>query len=139
MDVCLTKRYGVLVPATKQDEELLGDVKSGETVRVKVTRPRNPYHHRKMFALLNLVLENSDFRSIDHLLTDLKVRVGHYEEYITADGAMVFIPKSISFASMGQAEFNVFYNRVLNTVIENYMPMDADDLERQVERVLQFS
>jgi hypothetical protein len=56
--------------------------KPGELLIVEARRPRNILHHRKLFALLNLVVDNTDrYPDVETLLFALKIATGHCEVF----------------------------------------------------------
>ena len=110
--------------------------------------PRNPGHHRKFFALVNLVYENlpheGDAESFTRYLTTteslvsyLKIATGHCD-FIWArntHGSPVQcqLPRSISFAKMDQAEFETFFNKCCDVIIRDFWPdMDKETLKAEV-------
>lgn len=140
-EVALIKLPGVLFgPATEPDRGLLSTLKTGEVWRTRLARMRNGAFHRRFFALMQMVLENSDrHANLEELLTDVKLAVGHYAEHVTGDGELVYVPKSISFAHMDDTEFSRFYSRAIDAVLKHFMPdTDPDALEQAVLRVLDF-
>jgi hypothetical protein len=128
------KRDGRLEPADERARETLARVKDGDYVLVDVKRLRNPRHHRKMFALLNLIFENqSRYHSIDDMLGAIKVFLGHTRTVRMRDGREFVLPKSIAFDKMDQTEFEVFYARVIDCVISEIIPrLSRKDLEREL-------
>lgn len=113
----------------------------GDIVTATVRRPRNPKHHRKMFALLNLVWEGTAlqgrFPKMENLLDALKVALGHVELFEAVDGTKLTKPKSINFESLDQAAFEEFYNGVVEIVVQQLVPhLSRDDLEREVEKMI---
>jgi hypothetical protein len=57
-ELLVTKTQGgTLAPADQQAADYIARLKLGEVVKVKATRARNPGHHRKFFALLNLAYD----------------------------------------------------------------------------------
>ena len=80
-----------------------------------------------MFALINFVLDATDqFPTAARMLTWLKIRIGHYEEHLEADGRLVYVPRSISFASMPQDAFEVFYRDALEAIRRELFPTMSD-------------
>lgn len=77
---------------------------------------RNPKYHAKFFALLNLVVENTEkFKDVNHLRMILAIECGWYEDLINPlSGEVTIVPKSISFSSMGQDEFSELYSKSLD-------------------------
>lgn len=135
--ILVAKNLGKLQPIDEAGEAVLKKLGQGEIVSVELIRPRNVQHHRKFFALLQIILENQDFyKSIDDLLDVCKLRIGHVRTVQTKDGT-VSIPESISFAAMDQDAFNAFYDRACNWVITEVIPgLAKKDLDAEVEEQL---
>jgi hypothetical protein len=134
--ILLRKGAASLLPADDAAVEALKRFKLHELIEVPLpSRPRNVRHHRKFFALLQLVFENQEaYPTVDALLFALKVALGHAD--LIADmqtGELHPSPKSISFASMDQAEFDAFYNSAVDLFVTKIIPgMNRADLEREV-------
>lgn len=95
---------------------VLRKIAVGEVIQCELNKPRNLAHHRKFWALLNVVWQSSgDWSSPYGLLIELKVRLGHVQQVLIREtGEIVHVPKSISFAQMDQTEFDSFYERALH-------------------------
>lgn len=105
--------------AHNSDYEKAKKLKVGEQYKCKVTQPRNIKFHRKFFALMNLIYQNQDtYNNIDRLRKDLTIEAGFFENYTDFNGHYRSEAKSISFGKMKQDEFDTFYNRFLDTVVE---------------------
>ncbi len=118
----------VLVPSGHHDATEFEKLKVGNEYKVDARKARNPDHHRKGFALINLIFDSQEkYTTIEQLLTELKLRVGWYEEHVRMSGELVLIPKSISFADMDQTQFETFYTRVTDIAIQEYGLEDALD------------
>ena len=76
---------------------------------------------------------------MEDLLTEIKLKTGHYTEHITTKGIVVYIPKSISFAKMDELQFQMFYSKVIDVVLRDFLPMDKNDLDSMVNEVLSFT
>lgn len=101
---------GDLIGWGPNDSAYLAKLEPGECIESDTRKARNPAHHRKFFALFELAFQSQErYTNRRQFMTELKVRAGWYEEYITADGKLVFVPKSISWANMDQEEFAKFY------------------------------
>lgn len=101
---------------------------------VEIRLPRNLAHHRKYWALVNLIYQNqSRYRSNDELSDAIKVMIGHAQTVTMKNGATFQIPKSIAFHKMDQADFDDFYNRVIKLVCEEIIPgMDEGALRGEL-------
>src|SRR5678816_2116707 len=115
-DIYLRRVHAGLVPDSEADEERLKRFKFGEVVRAKVSKPRNYEHHKKLFALLNLIAQNSDvYNTVPKALTVLKILTGHVE--FIADprtGELIAEPKSIDYEALDQIEFSEWYEAAVN-------------------------
>lgn len=122
-----------LEPVDDAGREALARLPLGTIVRAEIKRPRNLGHHRKFFALLDLIYQNQTrYRSPEALLDAIKIYIGH-AQVLNIRGKEVHVPKSISFSSMGQGEFDRFWDRVVNVVVAEIIPgLDRSDLEREL-------
>lgn len=136
-----------LVGATDEDVEKINQLSMDETFTTEVRKMRNSKYHRKYFALLQALLDNMpddvkerrNVNTIEGLLIDLKLLLGHYELRVTQEGNAVFIPKSISFAAMDQLEFQKFYSRTIDIALQYYLiGSDNDAIERMVGAIIGF-
>lgn len=121
----------------QSSQEVLGKIKDGDIVRAVINRPRNPKHHAKLFAMLNLVWESTAvqdrYPKVENLLDALKHAMGHVETFQTVSGEILTKPKSIAFESMDQAAFEEFYNQAVEIIVTRIVPhLDREDLEKQV-------
>lgn len=141
---------GALVPLDQQGVEFLAKLKAGAGVTVSIKRHRNPGHHRKFFALLNLAFDawepqGKEYKgepvqkNFDQFRNDVVVLAGFYESGITLRGETRLVAKSISFANMDQAEFDQLYSKVIDVVLQriltNYTRADLDNV---IEQLLRF-
>ena len=118
--------------------ESIDNIKEGETVTCSIRRSRNPAHHRKLFALLNVVFQNQRvYATVQDLLAALKIATGLFETGLTVDRIPYVQPKSISFASMCQSEFEQTYDKMVDVILTKILPsVKRADLERQVLEIL---
>jgi hypothetical protein len=114
----------------------------GEVVACDSKRSRNIKHHRKAFALIELLFENQDrFNTVTDLLVELKIKLGWYNEHITQAGEVVYVPRSIAFDSMSQDDFEAnFYQPLTDLALREYLPQNLPrhQLEDELMRRLQF-
>lgn len=110
---CFVKRGNALVPADIMSDDFLSTIKDGKEVLITIRRPRNPKHHRLLFAALKITIDNTDkWPSVEVLLDDLKVLTGLFETRINALTGIPYIKaKSISFAAMSQDVFASWFDR----------------------------
>lgn len=137
MQILLAKTSSYrLGPADEAAEKVIRRWGKGEAIVCEVKRARNPGGHRKAYALLRLVFENQNkYSTIDDLLTEIKLRAGHYDEYVTTRGELVYTPRSISFAELDEDEFVEFYDKMIDAMIKHILPgVGREDLEDEVLR-----
>jgi hypothetical protein len=114
----------------------LETMKPGKWLRIEATSPRNGAHHRKMFALLQLVAENSEtYNTVEKALVAVKLVVGHFEPAVHPQtGELIQVPKSISYESMDQDAFEAFYSAALDGVLQHILPtMDRETADHLME------
>lgn len=84
--------------------------------------------------MLSLILSNqSEYKSVDNILTECKYDAGYYDIHIRHDGTQQLIPKSISFATMDGDEFEDFYSSAIDTCLR-LVPMGKTELEDAILR-----
>lgn len=133
--ILLRKTGSALWPTDEESETALKKLPEGSVVAVESKRARNPAHHRKLFKLLSIALENqqTDFPSVEALLDAIKIETGHAELRKKLSGETYWAPKSISFHNMGQEKFAEFYDKALDLICQHVMPgTDRDVLEREM-------
>lgn len=124
------------VPMSKAAREFHAKTKLGQTVELKGRRPRNPAHHRKLFALLGLLADNCDeFRNTDDALLGIKAVLGFgtWRKLHPSASREVFVPDSIAFENMGQDEFNDFYESAIAAVRRWWLPVEDSALREALE------
>ena len=137
------------VPASEDDAELLSKVKTGETVRLTLVRPRNIKFHRKYFALLNLAFDyweppqGKDMegvtaqRNFDRFRGDIAILCGYYDATYRLNGDVRLEAKSISFGSMSEDTFEDLYSKTINVVIDRVCTQYTEDqMRKQVENLI---
>lgn len=123
-------------PADPEAQELFLAFKAGDVCRFRPRKMRNAGHHRKLFALIKMCVDNSDGWTTESLLDWVKLETGHFEPYSfpTMPGVVLRRPKSISFASMDQSEFEAFFSRAIDVLIKDAVPhISAKELRDAVE------
>lgn len=115
----------------------LETMKPGKWLRLEWSSPRNGPHHRKMFALLSLVAENSEtYNTTEKALVAVKLAAGYFDPHIDPKtGEVVPIPQSISFDAMAQEDFDKFYSAALDGVLQIILPHIAPE---KADRLLEL-
>lgn len=124
-----------LVARDQRTEEFLEGLKEGREVIVRVDKPRNPQHHRLLFAMLKFVLDNTEERwpHTEALLYDLKLATGLTERRVNAiTGEPYVIARSIAFESMAQPEFEQWFDLVMALIAVNAVQIPKEEAWRHV-------
>jgi hypothetical protein len=132
------KRKGALVPGDARALAAFNKMKEEASYLVNLNRPRNISHHRKLFALLDLVQDNTEkWPTVETLLDDLKIATGLFETRINVvTGIPYVVAKSISFASMTQDEFEQWFDRAVDLMCKQVLDMSRDDLLAEIGDIL---
>lgn len=108
------------IPSSSDSAENWDKLTTGEYT-VEVRRARNPRFHRLAFGVIKAMFDNQErFENFADFRRELKILTGHYEEYITAKGQVVFIPKSWAFAHMDDLEFHEVYEKILDVARQRF-------------------
>lgn len=111
-----------LRPFNDKAQEWMEKCKLGDVVELKPTKVRNGKFHRLFFAILQLISENSNPHiSPAAALHFAKLATGTGETVTDSRGESHFIPGSISFASMGQEEFDEFVQTAIPPLVGRFM------------------
>jgi len=122
---------GKIIPEHDSDKEKLSKLSSGVTYRFEVVKERNYQFHKKLFALLNLAYMNQDtFNNFEDMRSWAIMKAGYYRRISTPSNDL-FLPESISFASMDGVEFEKLYSSVMD-VICNWLDITDTDIEEQI-------
>jgi len=112
-----------LVPLYESDFDEKKKLRAGQVYMAEIKVARNIQFHRKFWSMLNtawaLLPEKTQggFRSLEGFRAYLLVAAGFYDTYYSPRlKEFVEIPKSMSFASMDEAEFNDCYERVKDVI-----------------------
>lgn len=137
MKFLVAKKLSGLYPIDESGEDAVRQFGLREILSVEVKRPRNLAFHRRLFAMLQIILKNQEYyKSIDDLLDVCKLRIGHCRTIQTKDGE-VRIPSSISFAAMDDIAFADFYDRASVWVVSEVIPgLSRTGLDEEVEAQL---
>jgi len=135
----LIKHGGVLLPSLPDDELALSSLKRGEIITATIAKSRNSAFNRKFFALLGIVVENTEYINTEQVLHLLKLKLGHYDEIINTNGKVIYAPKSISFGKMSPDEFSKFYNQSINIILRDFLTDWKDgQINEAINQVVRF-
>jgi hypothetical protein len=137
MDLYIQKTEFGLIPVSDEDKAIVRGWAYGDVVKCELKRERNPRHHRKFFALLKATMhhlpEAAPIKSNSHLLDLLKFETGYFETFVSLHNEVIHKPKSISFGSMPQDEFNLFYSDCLDVICSKLLTeISKEDFERDI-------
>ena len=128
------KRPSGLVPGDAAAAEAFSKMRDGKGYLVNLWAPRNPKHHRLLFAMLNLVVENTDkWPDVETLLADLKLETGLFEARINLLTGMPYAaPASIAFSSMDQARFDEWFAKAVDVLATRALRVAPETLRAEV-------
>jgi hypothetical protein len=115
-----------LVPTDAESESALRKLGAGEICEVQLIRPRSLPMHRRLFAILTAIGENSDpVRDPEDVLDELKILAGHYEVMHLRDprSGIVFEvrrPKSIAFHRLTHDQWMELFPSLEKAGIERF-------------------
>lgn len=137
MTALFRKELSGLRPVNSIASDKMAKLKLGDVVAIDVRKPRCLGHHRMYWALMQIVADNMEGDYSAEVVSDvIKLRTGHVTVVRTKRGE-VFLPKSISFASMDQIAFNEFFDRAIKVVVADIIPgINSDALRQEVEQII---
>lgn len=134
------KTVSGFVPVNDEAREFHAKAKLGQEVELVGKMPRNIRFHRKYFAILNLISENSNphiSRAAALQYAKTAAGVGQLEPTGKGD-EMRFIVGSISFAKMDQQAFDDFVKASIPPLVGRFMAgSSADDVIREAMEMVE--
>lgn len=150
-DIVLMKTAGgALIPADPQAAAYIAKLKLGAGVRATIVRQNNLQFHRKLMALFNLGFEAWEpgellykgiavAKQFDQFRKDITILSGYADTVVNFKGEVRLVAKSLSFASMSQAEREDLYSAVINVILTRILThYTRDDLDVVIENLLRF-
>ncbi len=96
-DYLCTRTISGIQPASDEAQEAFGKWKLGTVLMIGIRKVRNPQHHRKFFALLNLTLANQEaYKTLEELRDAVIIQAGYFDRIVLMDGSIHLKPRSIS-------------------------------------------
>lgn len=102
----------------------LDRVEPGTWFQLEITRKRSGKQHRKFFALVELITENSElYNTKAKALVAIKLSAGFFDPYIDpTTGEVIKVPQSIAYENMEQGEFNSFFDQAVTATCMHIIP-----------------
>lgn len=127
-----------LHPSDTNSYEVLNAMQNGELVRCEISRPRNARHHRLAFALMREVFKNQTmYSTFENMYDMLKYATGHFDMFVMPGGEKVIRPRSLAWHMMDQAEFEQWWDKFLDVILNKILPATKRaDLEQRVYEML---
>jgi len=130
----LKKTKESLTPCDEDSVKAFNKLKIGDDIYVEFKPRRNYKFHKKLFSMLNLILNNQHYyKSVDNILTECKFNFGYFDIHVNIKGEQKLIPKSINFYTMDDQEFSEFYSSAIDTCL-SLVPMGRVELENAILR-----
>ena len=85
--------------------------KQGQQILIEYRKARNAKHHALLFALARCTIENLPEDSVwttktpYEFIKALQLEIGDTEQYLTFQGELIQVPKSLKFESMSEEDF----------------------------------
>jgi len=135
MKTKLIKKNGALYPFDEESKLSIDKLPLDTFLYLETRRPRNNGHHRKYFAMLNIIKANFPDTtlcapSIDILHEGVKEKLGMWKIAFLGDMVMK-IYDTISFEKMDQEEFEAFYDKAVQVCLD-WVPVDDAVLAEKV-------
>ena len=134
MKFFVKKTLSGLIPVFNSDYKALKESKLriGEVYEVEIKKKRNYEFHKKYFALINIAFENQEhFELFDDLRDYITVKSGYHRKVVMPNGYVDIKPKSISFSSMDEIEFDDLYQKTITSVC-NFIGTEKEDLLNEI-------
>jgi hypothetical protein len=154
-ELLLTKLpNGTLAAADQDTQDAISKLRLGQAMHGKFSRVRNYKFLQKFMTLVRYAFDvwtdtvpARTYRgqavqpSIDKFREDITILAGYSEAVFGISGDLRLKAKSISFANMGEDEFEGVYSAVISVILERVLShtrMTEAELREVVERILAY-
>jgi hypothetical protein len=125
MKAIFKKQMNGIFPSDEDGAKLLQSIPKDGYCLVEYKKNRNYENHKRFFKFIQVAFDNQDFYDDDEQLRKaLQMIAGHYEELIIRDkkGNVTthYIPKSIAFDEMDEAEFQTLFKKCIGAFLSRY-------------------
>jgi len=153
MDATFLKTRSGLVPDDPDTQNWYDKIPLAGVVRGKFTKMRNPYFHRKMFALFNMAYDmwepgeiNSKYgtpqRNFTRFRKDLVILAGFYHVVIRVDGTTRIEADSLRYDKMDNEQFAACYSAIIDVLLQKLPKMGSMtrvEVDGTVDKILSFA
>lgn len=126
---------GVLVPDDPDDEAWL-ELPRGEYM-VTVRRSRNPQNHKRFFKMVTILMDRTELFQGDNPTREtlkqrwveyLMVGAGFCDTFVTPEGELLRVRKSIAFDEMDEVDFMNMFKACVATALRVVPARLVDDI-----------
>jgi hypothetical protein len=119
MKIGFIKKNGGFFPVTNQDLEDFAKISEGKQTILDVKITRNVLLFRKYWALMRMVLENTEgFRDKEHVSHSLLIATGYCDQRVLRDGTSYVTPHHINWESCSPEKFDEIWDKIIPYVME---------------------
>jgi hypothetical protein len=133
------------------DAAKVATVKLDQVIKCVFTRPRNYKFFKKWWKMIEFAYDHWEpgelqiprwkhvkpQRDLNAFRKDVTIMAGHYDAFYRIDGSVRIEAKSISFGKMTEEDFENFYSRCVNVILQRILTnYTREDLDRVVEQLL---
>lgn len=138
------KTIRALIPSDRWSAARLAAVKLGRMILCWAHSARNGKQHRLLWALATMIADNTErFVDAEHVVRELKLNTGHVvrQQYNIPGLGIVYRedPASISYESMPQEEFEVWFEKVIAYVRSDlWEGIPSETIRQEIANMLGF-
>lgn len=130
--ILLKRTIHGLHPDNELATDKLRTIAIGDVVQCQITKPRSLPWHRRYFALVGIIADNTTYTAEEvHIL--LKLRCGCCKLIKERNGKEFWVPDSIAFDRMDGTDWAVYWKRVEDYVCQELIPgIDKEGLRNEI-------
>lgn len=124
-----------LKPVDSRAHNIVTEMYPDKKALVWVHTARYPEHHRFAFAVMQKIADAIGV-PVEVVLLSLKYETGRFDYIQLIDGRIIENPHSIKWESMGQEEFQKFWDDVLEVLKDKWLPKMDDHLYYEIRDMI---
>jgi Protein of unknown function (DUF1367) len=128
-------KHNGFIPYDDRAHEILNRMKEGDRVLLTIHRARNPEHNALAHVVFQKIAESIGQPS-DVVKLWIKWELGYVDLVCLPSGRHLPVPRSISFAQMGQDEFQKFWDEAWVVIGEKILPQLPQKIFEEIRAIV---
>ena len=111
----------------------------GKHLVIDVKEERNPDNHRRFFAFMRTAFDmQSVYDNPEKFRKYVQMKAGHYEEIVTPEGKVLYVPLSIKWSELKEDKFRELFKSCITAFLAFYNKYVGQMSDGQFYKIIDF-